>query len=149
MRTGIFMLALAAAVAACSAHSTSSKNAPPPAPANTPTSIANGERIFRTGRDIDGKQITAASRPLRSSCASCHGPDGAGGIKISDDAISADLRHRTLGKEKPAWTQQRLERAISQGIDNEGERLNPVMPRWRMSARDLHDVAQYVLTELK
>jgi hypothetical protein len=42
-----------------------------------------------------------------------------------------------------------LERAISTGIDNDGEKLDRVMPRWKMSARDLHDVAQYVLTKLK
>jgi mono/diheme cytochrome c family protein len=143
------MLALVAVLAGCSAHSPSSKSTPPARATSTPPGIVNGERIFQTGRDTDGKQITAASRPLRSSCAACHGPNGAGGIKVADDAVSADLRHRVLAKEKPAWTQQRLERAISQGIDNEGERLNPVMPRWRMSARDLHDVAEYVLTELK
>ena len=35
---------------------------------------------------------------------------------------------------------------ISTGIDNQGEKLNAVMPRWKLSQRDLHDVAAYVLT---
>ena len=42
-----------------------------------------------------------------------------------------------------------IERAISTGIDNEGKPLDKVMPHWRMSERDLHDVAQYVLDDLK
>jgi hypothetical protein len=39
-----------------------------------------------------------------------------------------------------------LERAISTGIDNQGKPLNPVMPRWKMTPRDLHDVAEFVRT---
>jgi mono/diheme cytochrome c family protein len=38
---------------------------------------------------------------------------------------------------------------ISTGIDNEGQPLNPVMPHWKLSPQDLHDVAEYVLTQLK
>ncbi len=47
------------------------------------------------------------------------------------------------------YTLALLERAISTGIDNNGQPLNPVMPRWKLSKRDLHDVAYYVLTKLK
>ncbi len=64
--------------------------------------------------------------------------------------MSADLRHRALVTEqRHPYTEALLERAISTGIDNDGKPLNPVMPRWRLSARDLHDVATYVYTELK
>jgi mono/diheme cytochrome c family protein len=110
----------------------------------------NGQMIFQTGVDSDGKQISAAEPPLRPSCAACHGANGAGGIHLPGGAVSADLRHSALvvGQKHP-YTLALLERAITTGIDNDGQPLNPVMPRWRLSDPDLHDVATYVLTQLK
>ena len=85
-----------------------------------------------------------------ASCAACHRADGAGGVHLPGGAVSADLRHAALvTHQKPPYTLALLERAISRGVDNTGQRLNMVMPRWTMSKRDLHDVAQYVLTQLK
>jgi len=110
----------------------------------------NGRLIFQTGRDSDGKQIVAAKPPLRPSCAACHGANGAGGVHLPGGAISADLRHNALVVgQKHLYTLELLERAITTGIDNDGQPLNSVMPRWRLSHRDLHDVATYVLTQLK
>lgn len=109
--------------------------------------LANGRQIFLRGRDLDGVRITASPAALRPSCAACHGATGAGGMHITGSAVSADLRHKALvTDQKPPYTVALLERAISTGIDNTGQPLNPVMPRWKMSKRDLHDVAQYVLT---
>jgi len=110
----------------------------------------NGQSIFQTGIDSDGKQITAANPPMRSSCAACHGVDGAGGVHLPGGAVSADLRHSALvvGQKHP-YTLALLQRAITTGVDNDGQPLNPVMPRWRLSDSDLHDVATYVLTQLK
>lgn len=110
----------------------------------------NGQSIFQTGIDSAGKQITAASPPLRPSCAACHGVDGAGGVHLPGGAVSADLRHKALvvGQKHP-YTLALLERAITTGVDNDGQPLNPVMPRWHLSGTDLHDVATYVLTQLK
>jgi mono/diheme cytochrome c family protein len=110
----------------------------------------NGRSIFQTGSDSDGKQIVAAKPPLRPSCAACHGANGAGGVHLPGGAVSADLRHNALVVgQKHAYTLGLLERAITTGIDNDGQPLNPVMPRWRLSHRDLHDVATYVFTQLK
>jgi mono/diheme cytochrome c family protein len=112
--------------------------------------IANGRSIFLTGRDSAGARITASPPALFPSCAACHGANGAGGKKLPGGAVSADLRHAALvTQQKHPYTLALLERAISTGVDNDGERLNPVMPRWRLSQRDLHDVADYVLTQLK
>ncbi len=63
---------------------------------------------------------------------------------------SADLRYKALvsSQAKP-YTVALLERAISTGIDNGGNPLNQMMPHWKLSRRDLHDVAHYVLTKLK
>jgi mono/diheme cytochrome c family protein len=115
-----------------------------------PASIANGRDIFQTGRDSDGVQIVAAKPPLYPRCAACHGSNGAGGMHFPDGAISADLRHTALATaQKHPYTIATLQRAISTGIDNDGQKLDPVMPRWRLSPRDLHDVAEYVFTQLK
>jgi mono/diheme cytochrome c family protein len=137
------------ALAACSAHSPGA-HAPRPAADSPYNSLENGKRIFQTGRDLNGKSIVATHKPLRASCAACHGVNGAGGMRIKDNVVSADLRHRALvTDQKPPYTLPLLERAISQNIDNQGKPLDPVMPRWRLSQRDLHDVAEYVLTQLK
>lgn len=112
--------------------------------------LTNGRAIFQTGRDAAGKQITAVPPALRPSCAACHLPNGAGGVHLPGGAVSADLRHAALvTHQKKPYTLALLERAISTGVDNEGKKLDPVMPRWHLSKTDLHDVAQYVLTQLK
>ena len=131
---GVSWGALAFALAACS---TQHHGAAP----------ANGRTIFQTGQDSRGKAISASPRPLYSSCGACHGATGAGGVRLPGGAVSADLRHAALvTRQKHPYTTALLERAIARGIDNEGQRLNAVMPRWRMNARDLRDVARYVKT---
>jgi len=130
------------ALAACSGR-------PAAAPSSTPALSDNGRMIFLQGVDASGKRIAAQRPPLRPSCAACHGSNGAGGVHLPDGAVSADLRHRALVvQQRHPYTLALLERAISRGIDNEGKPLNPVMPRWKLSPTDLHDVAQYVLTQL-
>ncbi|MBV8726174.1 MAG: c-type cytochrome [Candidatus Eremiobacteraeota bacterium] len=142
-RKGIALLILTTAlIAGCSSRQQAS------APTRSP-SADNGRMIFMQGVDSDGKRITAQAPPLRPSCAACHGANGAGGVHLSGGAVSADLRHRALvTQQKHPYTLTLLERAISRGLDNEGKALNPVMPRWKLSPRDLRDVAQYVLTQL-
>lgn len=115
-----------------------------------PDPVQNGRSIFQTGRDAGGTQIVAQRKPLFSSCAECHRANGAGGRHFSDGAVSADLRHHALVIEQQhPYTLALLERAISTGIDNEGKPLDPVMPRWKLSERDLHEVALFVYTQLK
>ncbi len=71
-------------------------------------------------------------------------------MRFQSGVSSADLRHSALvTQQKHPYTVALLERAISTGIDNEGKKLDPVMPRWQMSPRDLHDVAVYVYDKLK
>jgi mono/diheme cytochrome c family protein len=68
-------------------------------------------------------------------------------MHLPGGAVSADLRHAAMvTNQKHPYTLAMLERTISTGVDNEGVKLNPVMPRWRLSKTDLHDVAAYVMT---
>jgi mono/diheme cytochrome c family protein len=118
--------------------------------ASQSASLANGRSIFQTGRDSNGTRIVAQPPALYPTCAACHRANGAGGVHLPGGAVSADLRYRALvTAQKRPYTLALLERAISTGIDNTGQPLNRVMPRWKLSKRDLHDVALYVLTQLK
>lgn len=111
--------------------------------------LANGRAIFQTGKDAGGVTIVAAKPPLMPYCAACHGANGAGGKRFPDGAVSADLRHKALVTDQThPYTLALLERAISTGTDNDGKPLDPVMPRWKLTKSDLHDVAAYVLTQL-
>ena len=133
--------------------------APKPISANDAAALANGRSIFFTNTDIDGTRITTAT-PARyyQSCAVCHGPDGVGGVQLADGAISAKLGSQahmldmgsmgSMNEKNTPWTTALFERAISTGIDQNGERLSLVMPRWTMSERDLHDIAAYISTQI-
>jgi mono/diheme cytochrome c family protein len=98
------------------------------------------------GKDSAGVQIVASPPALYGRCAACHGVNGAGGRRFPDGAVSADLRRAARMQGPHPYTLALLERAISTGIDNDGKSLDRVMPRWRLSRKDLHDVAAYVLT---
>ena len=136
----VTLVSLCVLVAGCSSSATD---------ANA-DAIANGKAIFTTGRDSQGQQITAQKPPLMPSCQACHGATGAGGLHLPGGAVSADLRYKALvSEQKHPYTLALLERAISSGVDDDGDSLNPVMPRWNLSKQDLHDVAYYVLHELK
>lgn len=144
----LLVLTTLVVIAACRGGHVAASSSPPSATAEA--SVDNGKLIFQTGRDSAGKQITAEKPPLRPYCAACHGTKGAGGVKLPDGAVSADLRYSALvtGQKHP-YTLSLLERAITTGVDNDGKTLDPVMPRWRLSAGDLTDVAAYILNELK
>jgi mono/diheme cytochrome c family protein len=137
------------AITACG-HGGSAANSQTSPSAAPTVALDNGQLIFQTGKNRDGRQIVSATPPLRSSCAACHGANGAGGIHLAGGAVSADLRKNALevGQKHP-YTLALLERAITRGVDNDGQPLNPVMPHWRLSSGDLRDVATYVHTELK
>ena len=121
-----------------------------PQPPTSFDSLTNGQSIFQTGRDLAGVQILAQPPPMSNKCSACHRSDGRGGVHLPGGAVSADLRYGALVTERRhPYDMALLERAISTGVDNDGHQLDPAMPRWKLSQRDLQSVAQYVLTQLK
>ena len=143
MRTLVLVCAAALTLAGCSQPAGPSKAEQSTAAA----ALKNGKLIFLTGRDAAGFRIMADRQPLRTSCAACHRANGAGGVHLPGGAVSADLRHKALVvDQEPPYTLTSLQRAISTGVDNVGKPLDSVMPRWKLTPRDLHDVAAYVLT---
>ncbi len=146
MRNNI-IIAIACALVGCSQQPITLTSS---AAATPWDSLANGRAIFQTGKDLGRVQIVAQSHPLYNKCSACHRADGSGGMHLPNAVVSADLRHRALViEQKHPYTLALLERAIATGVDNEGQKLNPMMPRWKLSQRDLHDVALYVLQKLK
>ena len=97
------------------------------------------------------------------SCASCHGPDGRGnrylamGLVVTPDIrfdtlTAADTDHAEEAEEDEdehghvPYDEESLKRAITQGVEPDGEPLNSFMPRWSISDRDLNDLVVFLKT---
>lgn len=118
---------------------------------------SNGEQIFFTGTSARDT-ITTTGGPFwfqmhGGGCATCHGPDGKGGTVIMMGRFTApNITYKVLtgqasGEEdhKP-YTDALIKRAITRGIDSNGDRLSQNMPRWQMSDRDLNNLIDYLKT---
>jgi mono/diheme cytochrome c family protein len=91
------------------------------------------------------------------TCASCHGPDGRGGrVQMMMHVFETpDIRYQTLTAEEmeneeeeahPPYTDEDIRRAITQGIEPNGEPLDWPMPRWTISDKDLDDLLEFLKT---
>ncbi len=120
---------------------------------------SNGERIYYTGIDSTGRRIGFEGGPMwlymhGGSCVDCHGTNGKGGVPVMmGTAIPADLTNlfatHSHGDEKMVmvpYTDDLLKRAITKGIDANGESLDPIMPRWYVPEKDLNDLVDYIKT---
>lgn len=132
---------------------------------------SNGERIYFTVTSRRGTEISAEmpfgpgrmrGMRMRMTCASCHGPDGRGGnIRMMMETVEVpDIRYETLtteghggheddhgeeeGEEHEAYTEETLKRAITEGVEPDGEQLDWPMPRWTMSEEDLVDLIDFL-----
>lgn len=118
-----------------------------------------GKQIYLKGSSLAGRPITAfvgresIEAPGTSMpCVNCHGSDGLGrperGINPTNITWghltkSYGLRHPS-GRTHPAYTEATLARAILEGVDPAGNRLDGVMPRYVMSREDLADLIAYM-----
>jgi ABC-type branched-subunit amino acid transport system substrate-binding protein/mono/diheme cytochrome c family protein len=114
-----------------------------------------GRALFLTGRTdssvpyatvgAGNVQVAATTVP----CASCHGRNGRGSTErgglppnITWPALSApDV---TVGRERPRYTETSVIRAVTMGIDAGGNRLDPTMPRFRLSMADAAALLAYI-----
>ena len=131
----------------------------PPEPPYGEGFSSNGEMIYFTGINAKGKRIPFTGGPPwlymhGGGCASCHGPDGRGGVPVMmGTAIPPDIRYHHLieeehegDEEHPPYTDELIRRAITEGLDPAGEPLDPTMPRWQMSEGDLNDLLEFLKT---
>jgi cytochrome c oxidase subunit 2 len=121
---------------------------------------SNGEMIYFTGVNARGEHIPFSGGPRwlymhGGGCADCHGSDGQGGTPVMmGTAIPSDIRYRHLveeekhehgeSEEHPAYTDELIKRAITEGLDPAGRPLDLTMPRWRMSEKDLDDLLAFL-----
>ena len=116
---------------------------------------SNGERIYFTATSERGTAITYTSGPASSgwmmgngrlACASCHGPDGRGGVHnmgMMQTMTAKDIRWSALQSEFDA---EKFRLAVTKGQDPDGTQLNTDMPRWNISDDDLADLIAYLKT---
>ena len=86
------------------------------------------------------------------ACVQCHREDGAGGRE--GGVSTSDIRFRRLtqaypgtrasDRQHPAYDEASLARAIREGVDPAGNPLDPVMPRYRFSERDMAALIDYL-----
>ena len=115
----------------------------------------NGERIYFTATSDRGTAITYTGGPGSSgwmmgggqaTCASCHGPDGKGGVHamgMMQTMDAKDIRWSTLQSEFDA---EKFKLAVTQGQDPDGTHFNIDMPRWSIGDEDLADLIAYLKT---
>lgn len=116
---------------------------------------SNGERIYFTATSDRGTDITYTGGPSSSgwmmmggqlACASCHGPDGRGGVHsmgMMQTMDAKDIRWSTLQSEYDA---DKFKLAVEEGKDADGTQLSTDMPRWSMSDADISDLIAYLKT---
>lgn len=101
--------------------------------------------------DLQGEQL------FQTSCAACHGQDGAGknfeldGNTISTPSLSwSDLSQTYASDPSRGTVEQQLTLAITKGQDETGDDLNAMMPRWSfLSQAQVDSLIQYIQATFK
>jgi ABC-type branched-subunit amino acid transport system substrate-binding protein len=118
-----------------------------------------GKQIYVQGLSGSGAAITAhlgkESTPVPAAavpCVGCHGEHGKGrpeGAVVPSEITWSYLtraygHQHAYGRTHPAFDEAGVRRAITEGVDPAGNRLDPAMPRFAMSAPDLRDLVAYL-----
>jgi ABC-type branched-subunit amino acid transport system substrate-binding protein len=119
----------------------------------------HGKRIYHEGRGAEDAAIVALVGRARTRvdagvlpCAGCHGADGLGrpegGAEPSNvtwGELTKSYGHRhASGRSHPAFDEQGFAAAVAEGVDPAGNDLEPVMPKYEMSAEDMTALVAYV-----
>jgi ABC-type branched-subunit amino acid transport system substrate-binding protein len=85
------------------------------------------------------------------SCSNCHGRRGEGtregGLQpppIDWETLTAQYSSQLTRRERAAYDDETLARAISHGLDPAGGRLHPAMPRYHMTREQMADLIAYL-----
>ena len=125
-------------------------------PELTPEQLA-GRKIYVEGVGSEPNSITAtlSGTEIPGSilpCANCHGKDGKGkpegGIvptNVTWDKLTGNYGAVTAnGRKHGPYTASKVKRAITMGLDADGNELNGAMPRYKMSLEDLSNLMAYL-----
>jgi len=134
----------------------------PTGPPAARTYPSPGQAVYYLGVDAEGRAIprTVAGGGMMGlgmmetiACVDCHGEDGRGGRfrSMFGPIDVADIRYSVLtsprsedGTTVPGWTDDDIARAIRDGVEPNGERLQAPMPRWDMTDSEIEDVISYL-----
>jgi len=118
-----------------------------------------GRRIFLEGRNGDGEPIRALvgpqSTPLAGpsvACGNCHGADGRGrpeGGVVPPDITWEDLTKpyghvRAGGRKHGPFDERTFARAVTEGIDPAGQRIDGTMPRFTLTVTEVRALTEYL-----
>ncbi len=119
-----------------------------------------GEKIYFSGRGENGKAIPYDDGPHwfrmhGGACATCHGDDGKGGFQlmmsedkapaITWDALTKKDHDEHENEEKHGrYTEKKVKRAITKGLDPDGKKLDTTMPRWEMNKKERGAVIDFL-----
>ncbi|HYP00204.1 MAG TPA: ABC transporter substrate-binding protein, partial [Pyrinomonadaceae bacterium] len=117
-----------------------------------------GKQIYLKGESADGKEIKAllGSDALEIpasafACVNCHGLRGEGtregGLQpppINWQTLTATHTSALTRRERVAYNETTLARAIKAGLDPSGARLHPGMPQYELSPGQMADLIAYL-----
>ncbi len=128
-----------------------------------------GEQIYFTGRGEDGRQIPFSGghhhmRMHGGGCVTCHGADREGGqvmwprFWVRAPALTPEAlglagagdhedAHDGGNHEHEAYTAETLKRAIIEGVEPDGRRLDDAMPRWQLKPAEADALVAYLMSE--
>jgi len=130
----------------------------PAAPAED-ARIDLGRRIFLEGRNERGEPVRALVGPqgialagAAVSCGNCHGADGRGrpeGGVLPTDITWENLTKpyglvRADGRRHGPYDERSFARAVSEGLDPDGARLDAAMPRYSLSVSEAAALTEYL-----
>lgn len=117
-----------------------------------------GRRLFHEGLDARGEPVRAllsAAVPLTGpavACANCHGADGRGrpegGVLPPDvtwDELTKPYGHQhPSGRRHGPFDERTFARALTEGLDPAGNRMDAAMPRYSLSASEIAALVTYL-----
>ncbi|ATB41702.1 hypothetical protein CYFUS_007172 [Cystobacter fuscus] len=117
-----------------------------------------GRKIYLEGQSPTGREISAeigmGARLPGSAvpCANCHGEEGLGqsegGLRppeITWSQLTKPYGHlHPNGRKHASFSDKSVARAVTEGVDPDGNRLDPAMPRYSMSAEDMASLLAYL-----
>ena len=121
--------------------------------------LEHGKAIYLTAISPSGQPIKARLEgsgvvvpAAVLTCVNCHGLDGVGkaegGITpatITWNELTKDYgRSHPSGRQRPAYDDRSVRRAITMGLDPSGRALDPSMPRYALTRDDLDDLVLYL-----
>lgn len=110
----------------------------------------DGPVMYTGGPDFGGMMMGMMN--FRLTCASCHGPEGRGGIHAMHMYVmkAPDIRYGALnampemhGRDHP-YDVHDFREAVAAGRHPDGEKLTRDMPRWQMSEADFRDLFAFL-----